>query len=93
MSTCRPCSVDRSRENDREKYEDRQERLDTGEAREYLCLMQSTTSAERIEMDSTIVKSGGPSAGATIYCKRIYQHPFNGFEIVLVAWHWSPEQD
>lgn len=44
-------------------------------------------------MDSTIVKSGGPSAGATIYCKRIYQHPFNGFEIVLVAWHWSPEQD
>lgn len=35
----------------------------------------------------TLIKSGGPSAGATLYCKKIFQHPYGGFEIVLVVFH------
>jgi hypothetical protein len=32
-----------------------------------------------------LIRSGSRKAGATIYCKRIFQHPFDGFEIVLVV--------
>jgi hypothetical protein len=32
-----------------------------------------------------IIRSGSREAGATLYCKRVFEHPFDGFEIVLVV--------
>jgi hypothetical protein len=32
-----------------------------------------------------MTRSGGRSAGVMLYCQPIFQHPFTGWEIVLVV--------
>lgn len=38
---------------------------------------------------SALVRSGGKDCGATVYARRIYCHPFYGFELALVILHYG----